>query len=207
MTQYGFYFDTTRCTGCKTCEIACKDYKDLDLDTAFRKIYDYETGSIKQNSDGTVEQSVIAYHVSLACQHCDNPACVQVCPTTAMHKDDTYGLVLVDKNKCIGCGYCHMACPYNVPKVDRAKGYSVKCNGCEERLQNGMQTICVESCPLRALDFGEIEVLRKKYGSVAGIAPMPEERYTSPNIVIKPCSNAEMPDSRTGFVANPLEVR
>ena len=134
MTQYGFYFDSTRCTGCRTCEIACKDYKDLGVDFAYRHVYDCEGGDWQMQSDGTYTQDCFVYHVSLGCQHCDDPACVKVCPTTAMHKDTSTGLVSVDEHKCIGCGYCHMACPYNAPKVDREKGHSVKCNGCAERV-------------------------------------------------------------------------
>lgn len=134
MTQYGFYFDSTRCTGCRTCEIACKDYKDLGVDFAYRHVYDCEGGDWQMQSDGTYTQDCFVYHVSLGCQHCDDPACVKVCPTTAMHKDASTGLVSVDEHKCIGCGYCHMACPYNAPKVDREKGHSVKCNGCAERV-------------------------------------------------------------------------
>lgn len=137
MTQYGFYFDSTRCTGCRTCEIACKDYKDLGVDFAYRHVYDCEGGDWQMQSDGTYTQDCFVYHVSLGCQHCDDPACVKVCPTTAMHKDASTGLVSVDEHKCIGCGYCHMACPYNAPKVDREKGHSVKCNGCAERVAEG----------------------------------------------------------------------
>lgn len=206
MTQLGFYFDSTRCTGCKTCEMACKDYKDSDIDIAYRKIYDYEGGTITQREDGTVEHDVIAYHVSLGCQHCNEPACVSVCPTTAMHKDPEQGLVLVDSSKCIGCGYCNMACPYNAPKVDRTKGYSVKCDGCVERLQQGKQTICVEACPLRALDFGNIDELRKEHGDLGAIAPLPETHYTDPNLTIKPCEDAQKPHSKEGLVVNPKEV-
>lgn len=207
MAQRGFYLDTTRCTGCKTCEMACKDYKDLATDIAYRKIYDYEGGSINLLEDETVDHNVITYHVSLACQHCNEPACVAACPTTAMHKEpDPFGLVLVDATKCIGCGYCTMACPYNVPKVDRVKGFSVKCDGCVERLEQGMQTICVESCPLRALDFDDIDVLRQKHGTTAAIAPLPETHYTNPNLVIKPCEGAQEPGSKQGIVANPSEV-
>ena len=155
MTQYGFYFDSTRCTGCRTCEIACKDYKDLGVDFAYRHVYDCEGGDWQTQSDGTYTQDCFVYHVSLGCQHCDDPACVKVCPTTAMHKDASTGLVSVDEHKCIGCGYCHMACPYNAPKVDREKGHSVKCNGCAERVAEGKNPICVDACPAGALKTGE----------------------------------------------------
>ena len=74
MTQYGFYFDSTRCTGCKTCEMACKDYKDLPATIAFRKVYDYEGGSWTVAGDGVYTTDTFAYHVSLACNHCAMPA-------------------------------------------------------------------------------------------------------------------------------------
>jgi anaerobic dimethyl sulfoxide reductase subunit B len=162
MTQYGFYFDSTRCTGCKTCAMACKDYKDTQTEINFRKVYDIEGGSTTQSADGTVVHGALSYHVSLACNHCTAPSCVEVCPTAAMHKDADTGIVSVDATKCIGCGYCHMACPYNAPVVDREKGYSVKCDGCKDRISEGKQTICVEACPLRALDCDGVEALRKK---------------------------------------------
>lgn len=206
MTQYGFYFDSTRCTGCRTCEMACKDYKDLSTEVSYRKVYDCEGGTWKAGENDTYTQECFAYHVSLSCQHCDDPACVKVCPTTAMHKDPETGLVSVDAGKCIGCGYCHMACPYNSPKVDREKGHSVKCDGCAERVAAGKRPICVEACPLRALDFGDISELRGKYEGVNEVAPLPEARYTNPNIVIKPCPAAELAVNEAGLVANPLEV-
>lgn len=207
MTQYGFYFDASRCTGCKTCEMACKDYKDLMPDISYRKVYDYEGGTCAQRDDGTVEHDAFAYHVSISCQHCSDPACVHVCPTTAMRKNEGTGIVSVDATLCVGCGYCVMACPYNSPKVDRAKGHSVKCDGCQERIAEGRQAICVESCPLRALDFGDIDRLRAEHGDVAAIAPMPSADWTHPNIVILPCPSAKAPGDESGFIANPKEVR
>lgn len=205
MTQYGFYFDSTRCTGCRTCEIACKDYKDLGVDFAYRHVYDCEGGDWQMQSDGTYTQDCFVYHVSLGCQHCDDPACVKVCPTTAMHKDASTGLVSVDEHKCIGCGYCHMACPYNAPKVDREKGHSVKCDGCAERVAAGEKPVCVEACPARALDFGTIEEMAK-LGERGNIAPLPEPTYTKPNLYIKASADALPAGDENGKVVNPLEV-
>ncbi len=206
MAQYGFYFDSNRCTGCRTCEMACKDYKDLEDDFRFRHVYDYEGGSCDAQNDVIRSHTCFVYHLSISCQHCEDPSCMRACPTEAMHKEESTGLVMVDPDKCIGCGYCHMACPYNVPKVDRSKGHSVKCDGCYERVSQGLRPICVESCPLRALDFGLIEDIRKTYDGVDAIAPMPVGDYTHPNIVINPCPDACEPDDKSGFVANPLEV-
>lgn len=208
MSQYAFYFDNSRCTGCRTCALACKDRYDLSADISYRKIYDYEGGSWTLDEDNCVSTTAYAYHVSIACNHCDNPACTKVCPTGAMHKDPETGLVSVDTTKCIGCGYCHMACPYNAPKVDRDKGHSVKCDGCMDRVAKGKRPICVEACPLRALDFGEVGDMRNKaYAEQANIAPLPEKIYTSPNFFIKACAAALPAGSTDGTVANPLEVQ
>ena len=205
MTQHAFYFDSSRCTGCKTCELACKDYKDLSKDIAYRKVYDYEGGSWKEAADDTWMCSAFAYHVSMSCNHCDHPACVSVCPTGAMHKDADSGLVSVDEAKCIGCGYCHMACPYNSPKVDRSIGHSVKCDGCASRVKDGKRPICVEACPLRALDFGTVDEMSKK-GEKANIAPLPSPSFTSPNFFIKATDDAKPAESTEGKVNNILEV-
>lgn len=206
MTQYGFYFDSTRCTGCRTCTMACKDYKDLTTDIAYRHVYDLEGGNWTEKDNGAYTQDCFMYHMSISCQHCTDPACTHVCPTTAMHKDADTGIVSVDTDKCIGCGYCHMACPYNAPKVDREKGHSVKCNGCIERVTEGKNPICVDACPLRALDFGDIDTLKKKYSGTDELPPLPEASYTHPNIIIKPCDAAQQAKNEAGLIANALEV-
>lgn len=112
MAQYGFFFDGTRCTGCKTCEFACKDYKDLTTEFAFRKVYEVAGGETTRDEDGLITTTAFSYPVSSSCQHCDKPACVEACPTGAMHKDEETGLVTVDTEVCIGCGACATACPY-----------------------------------------------------------------------------------------------
>ena len=208
MTQLGFYFDSTRCMGCRTCETACKDYYDTEVDTNYRKVYDCEGGSCSLNQDGTVENLAYSYHMSLGCNHCDDPACTKACPTGAIHRDEQAGLVLIDDTKCIGCGYCEMACPYNAPKVDRTKGHSVKCSGCHERLQEGKEPICVSACPLRALQFGQISDLERDYSDseVGDIAPLPNKDITHPNLLVKVCPDAKPSGDMSVRVSNPLEV-
>ncbi|EAU0904303.1 dimethylsulfoxide reductase subunit B, partial [Salmonella enterica subsp. enterica serovar Cerro] len=168
-TQYGFFIDSSRCTGCKTCELACKDYKDLTPDVSFRRIYEYAGGDW-QEGNGVWHQNVFAYYLSISCNHCEDPACTKVCPSGAMHKRDD-GFVVVNEEVCIGCRYCHMACPYGAPQYNAAKGHMTKCDGCYDRVAEGKKPICVESCPLRALDFGPIDELRKKHGELAAVAP------------------------------------
>lgn len=205
--QYGFHFNGQRCTGCKTCMLACKDYHDLGSDVSFRQIYEYGGGAWRRAEDGTLSHDCFAYYVSVACNHCANPACVRVCPTGAMHKDDR-GLVSVDNRRCIGCGYCALSCPYRAPKVDRDAGHSAKCDGCAVRLDVGRQPICVEACPLRALDFGEVDVLRQRFGDVSRIPPLPDASATSPNLVVTPpqCKAADASCIEQGSVQNAREI-
>ncbi|SUU00144.1 anaerobic dimethyl sulfoxide reductase subunit B [Actinobacillus lignieresii] len=205
MEQYGFYFDSERCTGCKTCELACKDYKDLGTDVNFRRIYEYAGGNWVQGNDGCWHQDVFAYYMSISCNHCDDPACVKVCPTGAMHKNAD-GFVMVNEDTCIGCRYCSMACPYDAPQYSVSKGHMTKCDGCYSRVKDGQQPICVESCPLRALDFAPIKELRAKYGEQASIAPLPSADLTKPNLVVKANKHARPSGDTTGFLANPREV-
>lgn len=206
MTQYGFHFDSSRCTGCRTCEMACKDFKELDQTIAFRKVYDYEGGTWTAHETGSFTNDAYAYHLSIACNHCDSPACMAACPTGAINKDKTTGIVRIDETVCVGDGACTKACPYNAPTVDPEKGRGVKCDLCYDRVTNGKNPICVDSCPLRAIDFGDIEDLRAKYGTSAAIAPMPLPDQTKPNITITESPAAKEPGDKTGAIANLKEV-
>ncbi|WP_302389645.1 DMSO/selenate family reductase complex B subunit [Eggerthella sinensis] len=205
MTQYGFHFDGKRCTGCKTCVLACKDNKDLSTEIAFRNVYEYGGGSWEQ-ADGLWSNDAFTYYVSVACNHCDSPVCMAKCPQAAISKDPDTGIVTSDPEKCIGCGTCAITCPYSAPKVDDEKKKSVKCDMCADRVAEGKQPICVEACPLRALDFGDIDELRSKYGEVAAIAPLPSEEETHPNIVITEPVNAKPAGDTTGSVLNEREI-
>lgn len=207
MTQYGFYFDSTRCTGCRTCSAACKDYNDLSQAIAFRKIFDYEGGETKADKNSVVTSTTFAYHVSAACNHCANPACVAACPQQSMTKDEEIGLVSNDPETCIGCGACAKACPYEVPVVDEEAALSVKCTGCAERVAEGLAPICVEACPLRALEFGEMEALTEAHpDAVAAIAPLADPAITTPSLLILACPAAKEFGDETGYVSNPKEI-
>ena len=204
MSRYAFFFDSTRCTGCKTCELACKDYKDLGTEHTLRRIFDYEGGDWTEGEDGTWTTTSYVYHVSVACNHCDAPACIEACPTGAMHRNPTTDLVLVDAETCIGCGSCADACSYGAPYIDEVLGCSVKCDGCADRVAAGKQPICVEACPMRALEFGEADVMGAQ-GEQEALAPLPEP-FTGPNFIIKAGPHAQPWDGGDGHVANPLEV-
>ena len=203
--QYGFHIDSAKCTGCKTCQLACKDYKNLAADVNFRRVYEY-TGGTWQESGGAWRNNVFSYYLSISCNHCEDPACTRVCPTGAMHKRESDGLVAVNEDICIGCKSCQMACPYGAPQFDPRKGNMTKCNGCYERLAEGLQPVCVEACPLRALEFGPIDELRAKYGELAAIAPLPDAHYTTPSIVITPSPNGRPTGDSSGCLGNTWEV-
>lgn len=117
--QYGFVVDVSRCTGCRTCAVACKDAHNLPVGLNLRRVLEEASGSWRQDRmTGAWHQDVRAWYVSIACNHCENPACVKVCPTKAHYKRAEDGLVVIDRDKCIGCGMCAQACPYGAPQLD-----------------------------------------------------------------------------------------
>ena len=162
--QLGFYVDQASCTGCKACQIACKDKNDLPVGITWRRVAEYSGGGWSQDeSQGTFKPNVFTYYTSVSCNHCEDPICVRVCPTKAMHKGEG-GIVSVDDGACIGCRYCEWACPYSAPQFNADKGVMTKCDFCQDFLAEGRDPACVAACPSRVLHFGEIDDLRRKYG-------------------------------------------
>lgn len=205
MAKLGFYFDATLCTGCKACQVACKDKSDLPAGVNWRRVAEYSGGNWTQNADGTYNTTAFTYYTSIACNHCSNPLCLESCPTQALQMRDD-GIIMIDAEKCIGCRYCEWVCPYGAPQFNEEQGVMTKCNFCYDYIDEGLSPSCVAACPSRALDFGDIDELRAKYGDVAEIAPLSEASITEPNLVIKPHKHAQTVDSNAGQLANPGEV-
>lgn len=199
----GFYFDQSACNGCKACAMACQDKHDLPLGVQWRRVIEYSGGSWQQDGD-TATPNVFSYYTSISCNHCENPICVQVCPTTAMHVRDD-GTVAVDQNKCVGCRYCEYACPYSAPQYNADAGKMSKCDLCADYRANGEDPACVAACPSRALKWGDVEELRKEHGDASGIAPLPDPSLTRPNLVITPHRHSQSWDGGTGSIANQRE--
>ena len=200
----GFSFDQTKCNGCKACQIACKDKHDLPVGVTWRRVAEYSGGTWQEDED-TAVPNVFAYYTSMACNHCENPICVQVCPTTAMTVRDD-GTVFVDDEKCVGCRYCEWACPYSAPQFNAETGHMTKCDLCADYREQGQDPACVAACPSRALGWGEIEDLRKEHGTNASVEPLPDPSITRPNLVIIPHRDAQKSGQGTGSIANPKEI-
>ncbi len=203
-TQLGFFLDQNYCTGCKACQIACQDKNDLADNLRWRRVAEYVGGGWSEHDD-TFNPDVFTYYTSISCNHCEDPICVKVCPTKAIHKGDQ-GIVSIDKNLCVGCRLCEWACPYGAPQFDPKSGVETKCDFCADYLAQGKDPACVAACPSRALEFGDIDELRAKHGDVANIAPLPDPSITKPSLVIAPHRNAERSGSGTGVLANPAEM-
>ena len=188
--QLGFFIDSSRCSGCKACQVACKDKNNLDVGRRFRRVYEMQGGGFVANGQGGYENNVFSYTLTISCNHCDDPACVKNCPTTAMHKRDGDGIVRVDTRKCVGCGYCSWSCPYGAPQLNELTGQMSKCDFCIDLLAKGQNPICVDTCPLNAIKFGTIKELREKYGDLSQVQGLPDKMITRPNLVIKPHNGA-----------------
>ena len=200
--QLGFYLDASACTACKACAMACKDKNNLPVGINWRRVYEYGGGSWvpdPAHSDMLVPNNVYAYSVSIACMHCQDAKCVEVCPAGAMSKNAD-GVVLIDADKCIGCRLCEWACPYGGPQYDEANGVMTKCNFCVDLQAEGKNPACVDACVMRVLEFGELDDLRARHGVVNSIAPLPDGSFTNPSFVVTPHRHAQASGSSLGEI-------
>ena len=195
MTQYAFHLDGGKCTGCKTCQVACKETYKLPVSNLYRKVYNYQGGSWKPTEAGHyVPDGVFGYFVSLACNHCSSPACVANCPTGAMYKDDD-GTVQHDDEACIGCQTCVNSCPYGAPQFIEEDKIVQKCDTCRALREAGHAPVCVEACPMRAIEFGEMDDLRAAHPDAVSELPCTEPAATTtPNILIGASRGALLED-------------
>ena len=153
-TQYAFSFDARFCSGCKACQAACKDKNNLPTDVLWRRVIEV-SGGTWQKEESAWNNTVFAYNLSISCNHCVYPKCAGVCPTDAYELRDD-GIVFLDTQKCMGCGYCAWACPYGAPQYNAEAGHMTKCDFCLDNLEQGLPPACVAACPMRVLDYGEI---------------------------------------------------
>lgn len=169
----GLLYDSTICVGCKACVAACKRANDMppEFSTA-DKLWDspkdlsaktlniIKVFKIGRAANKDVEDDGYAF-IKRQCMHCVDPSCVSACPASAMTKNQSTGVVEYNKGNCIGCRYCMVACPYEIPKFEWDKALPVirKCELCRHRHKDGKIAACAEVCPTGATIFGRTEDL------------------------------------------------
>lgn len=173
--QYGMIIDLKKCMGCQACATSCRLSNNLPKGNWWSRVLT-SGGDFVDTAAGDYPANLMQ-HVSVACQHCGNPACIKMCPVGATFKDTETGIVRQDYDKCIGCRMCMSACPYtgvrlfNWEEPQYAVGFPVgdtdasphqkhtveKCTLCGNRLAKGLRPKCVEACPGRARYFGDFD--------------------------------------------------
>ena len=147
--QYSFEVDLDACTGCKACVTACHSLNGLDEDESWRDVGVLFGGTKIESRQQTV---------TTACHHCADPACANGCPVLAYEKDEETGIVRHLDDQCIGCQYCILKCPYDVPKYNERLGIVRKCDMCIGRLKEGEAPACVQACPTQAIAIRTVKV-------------------------------------------------
>jgi anaerobic dimethyl sulfoxide reductase subunit B (iron-sulfur subunit) len=218
---YAFTFDASACSGCKACQEACKDKNNLPVGVMWRRVIEVSGGGWGQTGDAWTN-NVFAYNLSIACNHCVHPKCAGVCPTDAyVHRAD--GIVYIDPAKCMGCGYCSWACPYNAPRYNPDLGQMSKCNFCFDNIDAGLPPSCVAACPMRVLNFVEVDDGRRTTdGGQSSIVngqwselwelpasehpfPLPTNSRTEPHLIVKP--HVAMGNDLEKKISNYEEIR
>jgi len=187
---YGVLYDGTRCIGCRSCSVACKSWNknpaDIDKKTSVeggiegKSVVSDKTFTFmrfKEIGDGDDLKWAFA---KVQCMHCLKPGCETACIVGALHRKKATGAVTYDKQKCIGCRYCMVACPFGIPTYEweERMPWIRKCTFCSDRLneaENGMAPACVTACPTDAMEFGDRDELIEK--AWARINAAPEGKY------------------------------
>ncbi len=201
--KWAILFDATKCVGCKACQAACKEWNQLEPIKTQKPGFENPEHLSKdvwltmkfKEIEGKKEIKWV--YSRWACMHCEEPVCLSVCPTGAIYKRPD-GIVWIHEDRCFGCYYCMVACPYNVRFFDETKGYVVKCKMCFDRIEQGLEPACVETCPSGALEFGKrneiIATARKRAREIGGYVYGDEEKYGNSVIYV-----SEIPFEKLGF--------
>ncbi len=191
-SERAFILDLNKCTGCQACQVACGIENELPPGESWRWIDSF-------NKDHIAD--VPLYHLSLACNHCADPPCMNHCPALAIHKDPITGAVTIDEKTCIGCKYCTWACPYDAARFDSDARVVKKCTLCSHRLSEGLDPACVTQCPTGALRLGE----RGESIAEPSVAGFPETEADPAIRFIPLRENSQGPEVAGGSCEVPLE--
>lgn len=171
--QYAFEVNLDQCTGCKACVAACHSLNGLDEEETWRDVGLVIGGTIEQPYQQTI---------TTACHHCEDPGCLNGCPVLAYEKDPVTGIVSHLDDQCIGCEYCVLKCPYDVPKYSEKKGIVRKCDMCHDRLEVGEAPACVQACPTEAIKITTVtrSSSKSEYKNPEFLSAFPDAEYTQP---------------------------
>ncbi|MCA0948649.1 formate dehydrogenase subunit beta [Shewanella chilikensis] len=163
--QVAKLFDATKCNGCKACQVACSEWNDLREEVgSFEGSYQNpmklsgQVWTLMEYNEVMDERNKLRWQFThSACMHCADPACLKACSTAGAIVQHANGVVDFDSDKCVGCGYCASACPFDIPKIDPKDNKAYKCTMCSDRLAVGLEPSCVKTCTTGALRFGTRE--------------------------------------------------
>ncbi|MBN1267300.1 MAG: dimethylsulfoxide reductase subunit B [Anaerolineales bacterium] len=206
--RYAFHLDLKNCTGCKACQIACKEKNKLPTGLLWRRVVEVCGGSWTARGQAWLDDT-FTYFLSTSCYHCEDPICLEVCPTRAITQQDN-GIVTVETDRCIGCHYCEWACPYGAPRFDPVTGLMSKCDFCIDLLEQGRPPACVAACQMRVLDFGDLTELKDKFGSddpMSAFFPLPQPGLTHPAATFKLHADVRTGESKDASIANEEEIQ
>ncbi len=171
--------DLRKCIGCQSCVVACKSENNVPIGV-FRtwvQVVEYGSWEVDPDGDGPIEEGGVNYVPNVKrfslprlCNHCDDPPCVEVCPVKATFKRED-GIVLIDYPKCLGCGYCIQACPYDARYFNPIQQTADKCTFCVHRIDRGLLPACVTSCVGRARVFGDLNDPTSEVGKLISQFP------------------------------------
>ncbi len=185
--QFAFEVDLDACTGCKACVTACHSLNGLDDGEVWRQVGIFDGLVASKSSNELAFSGPALVHVTTACHHCADPGCLRGCPVNAYEKNLVTGAVVHLDDQCIGCSYCTMTCPYEVPRLNERLGVVRKCDMCTDRLVVGEEPACVQGCPNAAIRITTVSLAETKTNStgsklVPGSAP---SRISQPTTVFR----------------------
>jgi len=206
--QYAFQVDLDACTGCKACVTACHRLNGLDDDEA-------ETWRSVGLLHGGTSNEPVQQTVTTACHHCVDPACMKGCPVKAYEKDPVTGIVRHLDDQCIGCQYCTLTCPYEVPQFSKRRGIVRKCDMCSDRLAENEAPACVQACPNEAISIRIVETQQLlEQAQTEGLLPgtpssgitVPATQYKTRKVMPKNLLPGDFYAVRAGHQHTPLVI-